>query len=307
MEEPLVSICCLTYNHEPYIRQCLDGFMMQQCDFRFEVIVHDDASIDGTAQVLREYEQKYPDQIRVIYQTENQWSKGIRPSPTYVWPNAKGKYIAICEGDDYWIDPFKLQNQADFLEKNSDYVLVGGYAKKIYESEGYQIIHDNPIYKADFDFDTSFLFLQNPLSTLTVCFRNRLINELPVVYFKGTGGDRRLYMLLAQYGKCRYVHEAWGVYRIHGGGVTNKYKGNFSSELNGIRESINNTKNWNVYFEGKYDNEANAVVAKLAARAIKLSLKNGSFKNAVLFLDQADLNNMSFKMRLICLLLRVLK
>ena len=114
--EILVSICCITYNHEKYIRDAIEGFLMQKTDFPFEVLIHDDASTDGTADIIREYETKYPDIIKPIYQTENQYSKGIKISATYNYPRAKGKYIALCEGDDYWIDPYKLQKQVDFLE-----------------------------------------------------------------------------------------------------------------------------------------------------------------------------------------------
>lgn len=115
----VVSIQCLTYNHAPYIRQCLDGFVMQKTNFRFEAIVHDDASTDGTQDIIREYEERYPDIIKPIYQKENQYSKGI---PGYITnlvsSKCKGKYIAICEGDDYWTDPYKLQKQVDYLESH---------------------------------------------------------------------------------------------------------------------------------------------------------------------------------------------
>ena len=116
-----VSISCLAYNHEPYISKCLDGFIMQKTDFPFEVLIHDDASTDRTADIIREYEAKYPDIIKPIYQTENKYSKGIGITKTYQFPRAKGKYIAMCEGDDYWTDPLKLQKQVDFLEKNEEY------------------------------------------------------------------------------------------------------------------------------------------------------------------------------------------
>lgn len=124
MADPLVSIICITYNHEPYIRQCLDGFMMQKTNFPFEVLIHDDASTDKTADIIREYEARYPDVIKPIYQTENQYSKGVKIGLTYLYPNAKGKYIAECEGDDYWTDPLKLQKQVDFLDSNSSCGLV---------------------------------------------------------------------------------------------------------------------------------------------------------------------------------------
>lgn len=112
----LVSVCCITYNHAPYIRQCLDGFIMQKTNFKFEILIHDDASTDGTADIIREYEAKYPNILKPIYQTENQYSKGKNISATYNWPRAVGKYVAMCEGDDYWTDPLKLQKQVDFME-----------------------------------------------------------------------------------------------------------------------------------------------------------------------------------------------
>ena len=120
---PLVSIVCTTYNHERYIRQALDGFIMQKCNFPIEIIVHDDASTDGTSKIILEYAKKYSI-INSILQTENQWSKGIATWKYLFTDVAKGKYIAICEGDDYWIDPLKLQKQVDFLEANSNYGLV---------------------------------------------------------------------------------------------------------------------------------------------------------------------------------------
>ena len=108
MDKPLVSISCIAYNHESYIRQCLDGFLMQKTTFSFEILIHDDASTDNTTDIIREYERKYPDIIKPIYQKENQYSKGIPISATFNWPRAKGKYIAMCEGDDYWTDPLKI-------------------------------------------------------------------------------------------------------------------------------------------------------------------------------------------------------
>ena len=122
----LVSISCITYNHAPYIRQCLDGFLMQQTEFAFEVLIHDDCSTDGTTEIIKEYEAKYPDIIKPIYEDENQYQQG-KPAGSAVWnfPRAKGKYIAMCEGDDYWVDPLKLQKQVDFMEANPDYSLCG--------------------------------------------------------------------------------------------------------------------------------------------------------------------------------------
>jgi glycosyltransferase involved in cell wall biosynthesis len=122
---PLVSIACITYNHEPYLRMCIDGFLLQKTSFPFEILIHDDASTDGSDQIIREYELKYPDLISPIYQIENQYSKGNkRILVKFVFPKCRGKYIALCEGDDYWTDPLKLQKQVDFLEANQEYALV---------------------------------------------------------------------------------------------------------------------------------------------------------------------------------------
>lgn len=119
-EKPLVSVYCLAYNHEKYIRQCLDGFVNQKASFSFEVIVHDDASTDHTQEIIREYEARYPEIIHGIYQTENQRQKKVPKLKTFILPLVKGKYVAICEGDDYWTDDNKLQSQVDLMEQNQD-------------------------------------------------------------------------------------------------------------------------------------------------------------------------------------------
>lgn len=119
-EQPLVSIYCLTYNHEEYIRDCLEGFIMQKTDFPFEVIVHDDASTDHTADIVREYQEKYPDIIKPIFQKENQFSAKIPLIQKFIFPKVSGKYIGVCEGDDYFTDETKLQRQVDLMEKHPE-------------------------------------------------------------------------------------------------------------------------------------------------------------------------------------------
>ena len=119
----LVSIKCITYNQEKYISDALDGFLSQKTDFPFEVVVHDDASTDKTAEIIKEYASKYPRIIKPLYETENQYSKGNGILGRIVDAKLSGKYIAFCEGDDYWIDENKLQKQIDYLESNPDYGL----------------------------------------------------------------------------------------------------------------------------------------------------------------------------------------
>lgn len=118
MSEIMVSIICNAYNHEKYIRDALEGFINQKTNFDYEVLIHDDASTDGTQRIIKEYEEKYPHIVKPIYQKTNKYSKGISITQKYQIPRAKGKYLAICEGDDYWIDYKKLQLQVNALENN---------------------------------------------------------------------------------------------------------------------------------------------------------------------------------------------
>lgn len=120
----MVTVRCLAFNHVKYIRQCLNGFIMQKTNFDFEVVVHDDASSDGTAEIIKEYADKYPRLIKPILEEENQYSKGGNILHNIMNSHTRGKYIAFCEGDDYWTDPLKLQKQVDILEQHPEYSMV---------------------------------------------------------------------------------------------------------------------------------------------------------------------------------------
>ena len=124
--KPLVAIHCLVYNHEPYLRDCLEGFVMQQTNFPFVAIVHDDASTDGSAAIIREYEEKYPHIFKPIYEIENQYSKrdgSLERIMNEAIEATCAKYVAMCEGDDYWTNPLKLQKQVDILEADESLML----------------------------------------------------------------------------------------------------------------------------------------------------------------------------------------
>lgn len=213
---PLVSICCAAYNHEPYIRQCLDGFVMQRTTFPFEVLIHDDASTDKTADIIREYEKKYPDIIKPIYQKENQYSKGGKISLRFNIPRAKGKYIAFCEGDDYWIDPLKLQKQVDFLEANPDYVF--SYTNIVVDN-----CDPNNVQKRRFKGISGniceFLITQgNPVATLTVCMRKDVWDEYLIEYsswnIKMKMGDLPAWIYASMKGPVHYLPDVTAAYRV---------------------------------------------------------------------------------------------
>lgn len=212
--KPLVSISCVTYNHAPYLRQCLDGFFMQKCDFEYEILLHDDASTDGSQEIVKEYMEKYPGIIKPIFQTKNQYSQGVRSmSMTFNAPRAQGKYIALCESDDYWTDPLKLQKQVDFLEENEDYIACGCYVDII--RQGKLVISEKPL--IDKSYNQLDLIGKHPFPTLTTLFRNIDLKEFSE--YKIIVGDIELFMYLSQYGNFKKLPFRGGVYRIHPGGV----------------------------------------------------------------------------------------
>lgn len=210
MEEPLVSISCITYNHVNYIRECLEGFLMQKTTFPFEILIHDDASTDGTTEIIKEYEEKYPDLIKPIYESENQWCLGRRGSAVFNYPRSKGKYIALCEGDDYWSNPYKLQRQIDFLEENKEFSACTHQSTVIYEH--------NELLKHEFEVvNTSVLNLRDLLNgrkfhTASVVFKSEIIKTylLPQNILSG---DRALNLLLASFGPIFFLQETMCVYR----------------------------------------------------------------------------------------------
>jgi glycosyltransferase involved in cell wall biosynthesis len=208
---PLVSIICPAYNHEKFIAQALDGFVMQKTNFPFEIIVHDDASTDGTARIMRDYEEKYPHLFKNIYQSENQFSKNIMSVSLILFKASKGKNIACCEGDDYWTDPYKLQKQVDFLEQNPDYVACF-HDVKVLLPNGDLVEDTITSVPAQYETIEDLARDGNYIHTPSVVFRN-VIQEYPAELNHSTIGDYFLYLLLAQYGKFKYWKEEMAVYR----------------------------------------------------------------------------------------------
>lgn len=219
-EKPLmVSIKCLAFNHEKYIRKTLEGFVMQKTKFRFEAIVHDDASTDGTAVIIREYAEKYPDIIKAIFETKNQYSKKDG-SLTNIMHNAcKGKYIAMCEGDDYWTDPYKLQKQIDFLETHPEFVICSHRYKSYNQKE--QTFYENiyPCVNESCSYSLSDLingkWLAHPL---TVVYKKSALDFNHYMKFS-MKQDVVLFYSLLKNGYGYLLSDVMAVYRIHDGGV----------------------------------------------------------------------------------------
>lgn len=221
---PLVSIECLVYNHAPFLRQCLDGFVMQKTDFPFEAIVHDDASTDNSAEIIREYAEKYPDIIKPIYEMENQYSKkdGSLSRIMNEAMHPKAKYVALCEGDDYWTDPLKLQKQVNFMEENLDYSMTFHNANVFYEKDR---AFGNLFSDAkDRDYTGLEIFKEWTVPTASVLFKHEVYSSGIYQKAKTNGkfiyGDIVLFLSCAHCGKLRGMSDVMSVYRRHEGGVS---------------------------------------------------------------------------------------
>ena len=216
---PLVSILCVTYNHKDYIAQALDSFLMQKTNFKFQVIVGDDCSTDGTTEILKEYAKKYPDIIKPIFREKN---IGSTKNSLEVYSNAKTPYVAICEGDDYWIDEYKLQKQVDFLESNPDYAICFHPVKVMYD--GFDFEKTDEIYPTQkmIESGTTFelLLKTNFIQTTSVVYRWMFNQTNTRQYFLDISpGDWFISLLHAKEGKIKMLPEIMAVYRRHPQGV----------------------------------------------------------------------------------------
>lgn len=218
MEKPLVAIRCITYNHEPYIREALEGFVMQKTNFPFVAIVHDDASTDGTAAIIREYAEKYPDIIKPIYETENQYSKkdgSLSRIMNRACAETGAKYIALCEGDDYWIDPLKLQKQVDFLESYPDYGMcytnfnIKNEIKKIYTKDLFDNRKD--IFQKEFKSPEEFILKKKYVCPPSWVFRAEL---QPTDLVLSLDGSFVMFTHFLCSTKVKYLPITTAVYRI---------------------------------------------------------------------------------------------
>lgn len=225
--KPLAVIRCLTYNHEPYIRDCLEGFVMQKTDFQFVAIVHDDASTDGTACIIREFAERYPGIIKPIYETENQYSRhdGSLGNIINGACEATGaRYIAMCEGDDYWTDPFKLQKQVDFLEAHPDFSMCFHNVKIDYHGSKTKNVNiERQLCRLSTREYSIIEIIKNwtvPTCSAVLkanCFDERIINK--DIY----AGDNALWVSCLTKGKSFCINEKMGVYRIVNSGWINNH------------------------------------------------------------------------------------
>ncbi len=228
-EQYMVSIVCDVYNHEQYLRQCLDGLIMQIVNFSYEILIHDDCSTDHSVEIIKEYVEKYPHLFKPIYQKENQYSKGISIWQTIQFPRAKGKYVAICEGDDFWTDPHKLQKQVDFLESHPDFSMCCHGADIQNETLRDVDCTCDKMTTREYFPDDAFPEWQIP--TASIVYRREMVEKYKIVRSQDFFAMDVVLIL-----SCMAVGRVWGfaehmsVYRVNAGGLTRR-KEDFQQQL----------------------------------------------------------------------------
>ena len=223
LNNPIVSVCVQTYQHASYIRDALDSVLMQQTDFDFEILLGEDESTDGTREICIEYDKRYPEKIRLFLNSRKNVVY-INGHPTGRWnflnnlKNARGKYIALLPGDDYWTDPFKLQKQVDFLDSHPECAICFHNVMSVFEDGKHEPLNHCPD-NQKMIFSLEHLLRGNFIYTCSVMFRRGLFGEFPQWYYKCKMGDWPLHILNAQHGDIGYIDQIMAVYRIHSTGA----------------------------------------------------------------------------------------
>lgn len=210
-----LSVCMITYNHEKYIAQAIEGCLMQKTDFPVEIVIGEDCSTDKTRSICLEYKNKYPDKIKLLLPEKN---LGMMGNLVETLNACDGEFVAWCEGDDYWTDPKKLQKQVDFLDANKEYAIC---------SHGVQIVHQNADKQPQIwsrkwiknkEATIEDIIVYGGGATCSLIWRNKIFGELPDWFSEQKGGDWSLQILCASKGKMKYIPDVMGVYRIHNNG-----------------------------------------------------------------------------------------
>ncbi|MGA4516236.1 glycosyltransferase family 2 protein [Solibacillus silvestris] len=306
MENILVSIHCITYNHENYIADAIDSFMEQQTNFKYEILIHDDASTDKTADIIRAYNKKYPDLIKPIFQKENQYSKGGASVEIFNFERAKGKYIAVCEGDDYWTDPRKLQKQVDYLEKNPECSLVFHAADVVKANKEHtgtiaRIAEESRIVKMD-----EIALKAEPyfIPTASRVFRKAYIEKLPSWYINASIGDFPTALLIGNYGYFYYINDVMSAYRteVNGSWTSRMFNGkdDIRNSIKINQECIQILRDFNHFSNYQFKQEVHNAIKERKARVLLTKVSSYLPKGFVGFIkENFDKNTIINKTKLL--------
>ena len=243
----MVSVWVITYNHEKFISQALESLVNQRTNFEFNIIIGEDFSMDNTLSICKNYAMRYPGKI-VLLPSDKNW--GPIPNTFRTLDACKGKYIALCEGDDFWTDENKLQKQVDFLENNSEFSMCFSDALLVRENDKNSVTITEKLGKEVFTME-DVITKQWIIPTATVLFRNTLPNPLPEFFFKSDSGDIIFQILMADLGKIKYMNQTTAAYRQHEGGITRSEEYMFGNLFN----MFDLFENFNKYYQYKYHNE----------------------------------------------------
>ncbi|RUL55172.1 glycosyltransferase [Lysinibacillus antri] len=280
MEDIMVSIHCATYNHEKYIAEAIESFVMQKVNFKFEILIHDDASTDRTAEIIRKYEKKYPDLIKPIYQTQNQRTLGNSVSKIN-FGRARGKYIAICEGDDYWTDPNKLQKQVDFLESHSECSLCvhGAYIVNAFDKKVLSQLRPSKSSKI-FTVGEVIEGGGELFSTNSMVYPLKYAKIRPHFFDIAPVGDYPLAINLSLLGAVYYIDEFMSAYRTNvSGSWTVENSSSIEKKFKHIQQIATMLDEVNSYTNGKYET---SIIRKKNKNQFFILLEQEKFKEAKL-------------------------
>ncbi|WP_268225679.1 glycosyltransferase [Sinomicrobium oceani] len=273
-----LSVCIFTYNHQAYIAETIEGALRQKTNFEFEIVVGEDCSTDGTRQIVEQYEKCYPQKVRAIY---NKTNLGMMSNNSNTILQCKGDYIALLDGDDYWIDDKKLQNQVEFMDNNPKYSFCF-HDGKILGKDGVLLDETCCGYMSKEEVKFEDVIFDVSIPTFSIVFRRNLLGGYPPSWFHTLNApDRPLFLLLAQKGKGYYFNQCWGVYRLHDNGcwTGQNYQSRWLTHLQ-IFNTINS------YYDQKYDKAFSKAKNKVYyILAIQLS-KDGKLKRSVCFLKK---------------------
>lgn len=213
-----VTVYCMAYNHANYIEQTLNGFVSQNTNFSVKYIIHDDASTDNTAEIIKRYEKQYPELIHGIYQHENQYSKGEKILAKFILPHIEGDYVAVCEGDDYWSDSSKLQRQIDMLDSNINCFMSVHKTKEIHEDgTATGFFYPNEQLETGIIKREEFLKLRYGFHTSSYVFRKnewiKYINNPPSFKLTYGVGDVPYLLYFGSLGDVAYIEREMSCYR----------------------------------------------------------------------------------------------